>query len=94
MELFLFEMILYDPITFNEKFRYCKPSLSLQSRKCIEQPISGPHPDGLDLYNVTPDGHSYNLYLLLTLMARPTRRYLCMATLHPRGTIWVVTRRS
>jgi len=45
MQLFLFETILYDSITFNEKVRSCAPSLSLRSHKCIKKSISSPHPE-------------------------------------------------
>jgi len=73
MKLVSFEMILYDHITFNEKVRSCAPSLSLRSRKCVEQPISGPHPDSQtnmeSLLNDSsaPDGRSDSLYRILTL---------------------------
>ena len=56
MEHFSFEVILYTThFPFNEKVHNCAPSLSLQSQKCIEKPISGPHPDGSDLYGVIPE---------------------------------------
>ena len=45
MELFSFEAILYNPITFNEKICNCALSLSLRSQKCIKKPILSSHPD-------------------------------------------------
>jgi len=55
MLLFSFDMILYDPITFNEKVRNLYHLLPYNLENVSKKSISGLHPNDLDLYRVTPE---------------------------------------